>query len=79
MKSQGGPNGNPPVGIFSTTKSRRASKLGTHMQRPSTDTTANFQGHSPTITPFTLHMCDLQGHCAKKVNTVIHLYDHIRM
>ena len=69
----------PPVGIFSTTPSRRATKLGTHMQRPDTDTPAKFQGHSPIITPFTPHMCSVQGHYANNVNIVIYLYDHIRM
>ena len=35
------------------------------MQVPNTDTPAEFQGHSPITTPFTPHMCDIQGHCAK--------------
>ena len=35
------------------------------MQVPNTDTPAEFQGHSSITTPFTPHMCDIQGHCAK--------------
>ena len=62
MKSQGGPNRTPPVGIFSTTISRRATKLGTHMQVPSISTPAKFQGPSPIINFFTSHMCSIQGH-----------------
>ena len=80
MKSQGGPNRKtPPVGIFSTSISRRTTKLATHMQRPNTETPAKFQGYSPIITPFTPHMCDVQGHYANNVNFIIYLYDHIRM
>ena len=54
-------------------------KIGTHTQVPRTNTPAIFQGHSSTTTPFTPHMCDIQGHCAKNVNTGIYPYDHIRM
>ena len=54
-------------------------KLGTHMQGPNTNTSAKFQGYSLTLTSFTLHMCDIQGHCAKNVNPVFYLYDHIRI
>ena len=52
----------PTVEIFSTTIKCRTTKLGTHMQRPNTDTPAKCQGHSPIITPFTPHMCSIQGH-----------------
>ena len=52
----------PPVEFFSTTISRRATKLGTHMQVHNTNTPAKFQGHPPIITPFTPHMCSIQGH-----------------
>ena len=54
-------------------------KLGPHVQVPNTSVPAKFQGHSPIITPFTPHMCGVQGHYDKTVNFVIHLYDHIRM
>ena len=54
-------------------------KLGTHVQVPNTDTPAQFQGHPPIITPFTPHMCDIQGHGANNVNIAIYHYDHIRM
>ena len=54
-------------------------KVGTHMQRPNTNTPAKFQGHPPIITPFTPHMCHIQGRCAKNVNFVIYLLDQIRM
>ena len=47
--------------------------LGTHVQGPNTETPAKFQGHSPIITPFTPHMCDVQGHYANNVNFVIYL------
>ena len=43
-------------------------KLGTHTQVSNTNTLAKFQGHSLIITPFTPHMCDIQGHCANIVN-----------
>ena len=52
----------PPVRVFSTTNNRRDLKLGTHMQGPNTHTPAKLQGHSPIITPFTPHMCSIQGH-----------------
>ena len=45
------------------------------MQVPNTNTPPMFQGHTPIITPFTSHMCDIQGRCAKNVNFVIYLYD----
>ena len=64
----------PPVGVFSPTISHRDLKLGTHMQVPHTTTPAKFQGHPPIKTPFTSHMCDIQGRCAKNVNFVIYLY-----
>ena len=62
MQNQGDQIETPPVGIFSTAISRRTTKLGTYMQEPNTDTPAKFQGHSPIITPFTPHMCSIQGH-----------------
>ena len=51
-----------PKGIFSTTTNPRDMKLGTHTQVPNTNTPAKFQGHSSNITPFTPHMCGVQGH-----------------
>ena len=48
--------------IFSTTTNPRDMKLDTHTQVPNTNTRAKFQGHSLTITPFTPHMCGVQGH-----------------
>ena len=54
-------------------------KLGTHMQALNTNTPAKFQGHPPIITPFTPHMCSVQGHYANNVNIAIYTYDHIRM
>ena len=53
-------------------------KLGTHMQGPNTDIPAQFQGHLLVITPFTPHMCDIQGHRANNVKIAIYPYDHIR-
>ena len=70
---------NPPKRVFSKTINHRAMKLGTHMQGPNRNTPTKFQGHSPIITHFTPHMCDIQGHCANNVNIAIYLYDHIRM
>ena len=52
----------PPVGVFSTTINPRAMKLRTPMQAFYTNTPAKFQGHPPIITPFTPHMCSIQGH-----------------
>ena len=49
------------------------------MQVPDTNTPAKFQGHGAFVTPFTLHMCDIQGLCANIVNIDICLYDHFRM
>ena len=72
-------NWKPPKRVFSTTIPSRDMKLGTHTQVHNTDTPAKFQGHSPIITPFTLHMCDFQGHCANIVHIAIYLYDHFRM
>ena len=69
----------PPKWVFSTSVGHRALKLSTHMQVHNTHTLAKFQGHSPIITPFTAHMCDVQGHYDKNVNFVIYPYDHIRM
>ena len=69
----------PPKWVFSKTVNPRATKFGTHTQVPNTHTPAKFQGHSLIITPFTPHMCDIQGHYAKTVNIAIYLYDHIRM
>ena len=54
-------------------------KLGAHTQVPNTNAPAKFQGHPPILTPFTPHMCSIQGHLTKNVNFVIYLYDHIRM
>ena len=48
--------------VFSATNNRRDLKLGTHTQIPNTNTPAKFQVHSPIITPFTPHMCSIQGH-----------------
>ena len=53
---------NPPKWVFSKTINHRAMKLGTHTQVPNTNTPAKFQGHTPIITPFTPHMCSVQGH-----------------
>ena len=69
----------PPKWVFSKTIIHRAMKLGTHMQGLNTNSPAKFQGHSPIITPFTPHMCDIQGHYANTENIAIYLYDHIRM
>ena len=69
----------PPKWVFSKTNNHRAMKLGTHAQVPNTNTPAKFQGHPPIITPFTPHMCDIQGHNADIVNIVIYLYDPFRM
>ena len=69
---------NTPVGVFSTTIKRRDMSLGTHMHVPNTNTPAKFQGHSPIITPFTPHMCDIRGHRANNVNIDIYPYDQIR-
>ena len=38
------------------------------MQGPNTHTPTKFQGHSPIITPFTPHMCGIQGHWTENVN-----------
>ena len=51
-----------PKWVFSTTTNPRVMNLGTHTQVPDTNTPAKFQGHSLTITPFTPHMCSVQGH-----------------
>ena len=53
--------------IFSTTTNPRDMKLGTPTQVPNTNTPATFQGHSPTITPFTPHMCGVKGLCDRKM------------
>ena len=79
MKNRGGPNRKNPSRDFLTPISHRDLKLGTHMQVHSTNTPAKFLGHSPFITPFTPHMCDIQGHCAKSVNIAIYPHDYIRM
>ena len=52
----------PPKWVFSKSLSQRAMKLGTHTQIANTNSPAKFQGHSPIITSFTLHMCGIQGH-----------------
>ena len=52
----------PPKWVFSKSLSHRAMKLGTHTQIANTNSPAKFQGHSPIITPFTPHMCGIQGH-----------------
>ena len=52
----------PQMGFSTTTTNPRDMTLGTHTQVPNTNTPAKFQGHSPTITPFTPHMCGVQGH-----------------
>ena len=69
----------PPKCVFSKTVNPRATKLGTHMQVHNPNTLAKFQGHPPIITPFTPHMCSVQGHWAENVNFIIYPYDHIRM
>ena len=78
-KNQSSILGKTPQTGFLQTINHRAMKIGTHTQVPSTNTPVMFQGHSSTKTPFTPHMCDIQGHCAKNVNTGIYPYDHIRM
>ena len=65
MKNRGGSNRRTlptPIGIFSTTINRRDMKLGKHMQILDMETPAKLQGHSPVLTPFTPHMCAIQGH-----------------
>ena len=69
----------PQKRVFSKTLTHRAMKLGTHMQVPNANTPTKFQGHSFTITPFTPHMCGVQGHYANNVNFAFYPYDHIRM
>ena len=69
----------PPKRVFSTTIIPSAMKLGTHMQGTGTNTQAKFQGHSPIITPFPPHMCSIQGHWHKNVNTATYPYDYFRM
>ena len=49
------------------------------MQAPNTNTPAKFQGHPSILTPFTPHICSVQGHYANNVNIAIYPYDHIRM
>ena len=49
------------------------------MQGPNTNTSTKLQGHPPIITPFTPHMCDIQGYGANNLNIAIYHYDHIRM
>ena len=61
----------PPKWVFSKTVNPRATKLGTRMQVHNPNTLAKFQGHPPIITPFTPHMCSVQGHSTKNVNFVI--------
>ena len=62
MKTRGGRKWKPPKWVFSTTTNPKDMKLGTHTLVPNTNTPVMFQGHSPTITPFTPHMCGVQGH-----------------
>ena len=81
LKRRGGPNRRtppPPVRNFSTTTSYRAMKLGTRMQVPNPNTPAKCQVHSPTKTPFTPHMCSIQGHLSRIVNVAIYPFDHFR-
>ena len=52
----------PPKWVFSKTVNPRATKFGTHMQVHNPNTLVKFQGHPPIITPFTPHMCSVQGH-----------------
>ena len=54
-------------------------KLGTHMQGPNTDTPAKIHGDSSNITPFTPHMCDIQGLFSQNLNIANHTYVHFRM
>ena len=52
----------PPKWVFTKSINHRAMKLGTHTQVPNSNTPAKFQGHPHIITPFTTHMCSIQGH-----------------
>ena len=54
-------------------------KLGTHTQVHNTNTPTKCQGHSPILTPFTPHMCDIQGLYANNVYIAIYSNDHFRM
>ena len=67
------------IRVFSETVNQRVLKLGTHIQVPYTITPAKFQGHSPILTPFTPHMCCIQGHLSQNININNYSNGHVLM